>query len=97
MPLHFAALQGHVEVLCALLACPGVDCNAPDGLGMTPLHHAAVNGQEACCAELLSRGARVDSKLSVRTLFYLVQTSRMSLSMKQLGVYMHCMERLLVA
>ena len=66
MPLHFAALQGRVEVLRALEACPGVDVNAPDGLSMTPLHHAAVNGQEAACMELLSRGARVDPKLSVR-------------------------------
>lgn len=66
MPLHFAALQGHVDVLRALLACPGVDCNAADGLGMTPLHHAAVNGQEAACMELLSRGARLDPKLGVR-------------------------------
>ena len=49
-----------------LLEGAGVDVNAQDKLAMTPLHHAAVNGQETAVAELLSRGARMDTKLSVR-------------------------------
>ena len=42
------------------------DVNRADDMAMTPLHHAAVNGQAMACTELLDHGARPDPKLSVR-------------------------------
>ena len=65
MPLHLAALQGHVQIL-RLLERGGADVNRADDMAMTPLHHAAVNGQAMACTELLDHGARPDPKLSVR-------------------------------
>jgi ankyrin repeat protein len=54
-PLHSAA-AGRPEV-AVLLVDAGADVNAPQQLGFTPLHEAALNGNETLVALLLDHGA----------------------------------------
>ncbi|KAJ3101751.1 hypothetical protein HDU97_001101 [Phlyctochytrium planicorne] len=58
-PMHFAALNGHVETLKFLID-QGADANAVDFKGMTPMHVAAVNGRTAFIRELAGRGGAVN-------------------------------------
>ena len=37
-PLHLSAVEGHMGVVKLLLAQPGIDVNAPDLSGQTPVH-----------------------------------------------------------
>ncbi|MBS2036971.1 ankyrin repeat domain-containing protein [bacterium] len=54
-----AACRGHLSVLQGL---PGVDLNAPDQYGRTPLQAAALAGQEGVVEWLLQRGVELESK-----------------------------------
>ncbi|KHJ49422.1 ankyrin repeat protein [Trichuris suis] len=58
--LHFAALEGLVEV-CEILTCKGADLNAEDEHKCTPLMLAACCGRRAVVDLLLSKGADVDT------------------------------------
>jgi cytohesin len=57
-PLHHA----RTAALAALLMAHGADVNAPDGVGDTPLHHAALDGRNAVIRLLLAAGADVDAR-----------------------------------
>lgn len=54
--LHWAAQEGHLEVIQCLVAAHA-DVNAADGLGFTPLHIAAGEGESRIVEELLKAGA----------------------------------------
>ena len=60
-PLHWAAMDGHVET-AALLLDRGADLEARDAHGATPLHGAAACEQPGTAALLLDRGADVDAR-----------------------------------
>ena len=62
-PLSRAVLSNYKDVVAVLIA-KGADVNAPDGIGLTPLHYAsmAVYGDTAIVQELLAAGARRDIK-----------------------------------
>ena len=55
-PLHYAAYEGHLPALEALLA-HGADPEAPNELGDTPAHVAAMGGHTAAMALLSAPGA----------------------------------------
>ncbi|XP_046395498.1 uncharacterized serine-rich protein C215.13-like [Ischnura elegans] len=57
-PLHFAAQAGHADILNILLSrCAGVDVDARNALGFTPLMKAALQGRTKCAKLLLIAGA----------------------------------------
>ena len=56
---HVAAAQGAVAIVEALLQAWRAVVNARDASGWTPLHHAVRHGRAACCAFLITRGAKV--------------------------------------
>ncbi|KAJ9599920.1 hypothetical protein L9F63_009748 [Diploptera punctata] len=57
-PLHFAAQAGHVEIINYLLSqCTGVEVDARNDLGFTPLMKAALQGRTKCAKLLLFAGA----------------------------------------
>ena len=62
--LHYACREGHVDIVCMLLSCPGIDPNLRcTEVGMTPLACAAFNGRAAVVALLLSEsGVDVDAR-----------------------------------
>jgi len=61
-PLHYASMEGHVEV-AKLLISKGAYVNAPDGLdAMTPLHWAAGRGDKQTVEVLLSEGADINAR-----------------------------------
>ena len=60
-PLQFAALEGHEEVVAALLA-HGVDVNCTDAWGRSALHWAAYNGHTAVARRLFAADADVMAK-----------------------------------
>ena len=57
--LHYAASEGHTSVLQYLLKA-GVDINARNWQGKTPLHTATHHGRKEIVAVLLELGAAVD-------------------------------------
>lgn len=57
--VHYAALNGDVDVLRGLVAI-GADPDAADGAGWTPLHFAAQAQNAQASAALLAGGATVD-------------------------------------
>ena len=59
-PLHFAAQQGHLDALVALLQ-GGAKVESHDFEGRTPLHLAAERGQLTVCQELLAHRARAEA------------------------------------
>lgn len=60
--LHVAAQKGHAHIVDMLLRSRhGMDCNAPDSEGRTPLMHAVVAGHAAALRALLAAGARCDA------------------------------------
>lgn len=56
-PLIVAARANQISILTLLLRAPGVDINAADASGWTPLFHAAYNGHEQCVLFLLQHGS----------------------------------------
>jgi cytohesin len=60
-PLHFAAQQGHKEVV-ELLIGKGADVNLKRRGGKTPLHLAAQNGHKDVTELLIAKGADVNAK-----------------------------------
>jgi ankyrin repeat protein len=57
MPLHAACYQGNLQVVELLLRYPGIELNAIDIDGRTPLMWAVERGHEAIIAFLLEKGA----------------------------------------
>ena len=53
-PLHWAAQEGRIVDVMALLAAPGIDVNKSNVDGSTPLHTAARNGRTEAVAALLA-------------------------------------------
>ena len=60
--IHKAARVGHIEVVEKHLAA-GVDVNAKDKYGMTPLQNAAFEGHKEIAELLINKGANVNVKL----------------------------------
>src|SRR5437867_9696989 len=57
MPLHAACYQGNLAVIQLLLKQPGIDLNAIDIDGRTPLMGAVERGHEGIIGLLLAKGA----------------------------------------
>uniref|UniRef100_A0A7S4KT79 Uncharacterized protein n=1 Tax=Guillardia theta TaxID=55529 RepID=A0A7S4KT79_GUITH len=60
-PLHYAALNGHLEIVKILIE-KGVNVSARDDWDRTPLHWAAYNGHVEVAKELIANGANVMAK-----------------------------------
>ncbi len=60
-PLHWAARNGHQQVV-ELLLVDGAEVNVVSRYGSTPLHLAAEYGREAVTRLLLAKGAQLDLK-----------------------------------
>lgn len=58
-PLHVALQCVRPEFTAALLAVPGIDVNAADSLGCTPLHFAVAAGDVDAVARLFAAGADI--------------------------------------
>ncbi len=56
-PLHWAAAQGHANLIPLLLEADS-NINTQDALGNTALHLAAQNGHEDIVLDLIARGAQ---------------------------------------
>ena len=57
--LCYAVLKPNIGLM-EYLTGQGADVNHIDGMGMTPLHYAAIGGCEYCAAHLISRGAALN-------------------------------------
>jgi ankyrin repeat protein len=55
-PLHFAAMDGRMEVVRLLLAWEGINIDAVDSAGLTPLHYSVQNGHSEVVELLLKKG-----------------------------------------
>jgi ankyrin repeat protein len=55
-PLHFAAMDGRMEVLRRLLEWERINIDAVDSAGLTPLHYSVQNGHPEVVEFLLKRG-----------------------------------------
>ncbi|KAL9642671.1 hypothetical protein ABK040_009750 [Willaertia magna] len=60
-PLHFAASQGHTQVVSTLCRF-AVNLNCVDTLGRTPLHYASLRGHPSVVAVLIEAGADITIK-----------------------------------
>jgi hypothetical protein len=60
-PLHYAAANGHVEIIHLLLQ-NGADVNARNNYGYTPLHYAARNGNVDILHLLVENGADLEAQ-----------------------------------
>ena len=60
MPLHYACMHGHVQMLGKLLQESPHSVNEMDHNNFTPLIHGIIHHQLACVKELLAHGARID-------------------------------------
>ncbi|XP_070784857.1 ankyrin repeat domain-containing protein 16 [Enoplosus armatus] len=59
--LHYAARQGHLDVVEYLIKRVGMDVDIYNNDYKRPLHEAASMGHQACVGYLLREGAKVDS------------------------------------
>ena len=57
--LCYVVLKPHHDLMRYVLS-KGADTNRQDGMGMTPLHYAAMGGCVYCMASLISHGARIN-------------------------------------
>ena len=60
--LFRATREGNTDMVRSLLAAPGIDVNAIDERGSTPLHEAARYGHDDICRILIAAGANLKSK-----------------------------------
>jgi len=60
--LFRATREGNTGMVRSLTSAPGVDVNAPDQTGSTPLLEAARYGHEDICRILIAAGANLRSK-----------------------------------
>jgi hypothetical protein len=60
-PLHRAAIAGDLAEVQKWVAVKGVDINARDNIGRTPLYWASANGHESVVRLLLDKGADVNT------------------------------------
>lgn len=63
-PLHYAAVCGNHRAVKSLIDVPGVDINASDTAGWTPLHVAAHQGSSEVVRLLLKAGCDVNRSTS---------------------------------
>lgn len=66
-PLHWAVASGQAKgrIACVeLLVNAGVDIEAINNSGYTPLHYACATGKNECARLLLDRGANIEAKVS---------------------------------
>jgi hypothetical protein len=61
MPLHYAANNGHTDIVELLLKA-GANPNGKDDAGETPLHSAVMEGKQDVAARLLDKGADVNAQ-----------------------------------
>ncbi len=59
--LHYAARQGHLDIVEYLIKRVGVDVEVYNNDYKRPLHEAASMSHQACVSYLLREGAKVDS------------------------------------
>lgn len=64
-PLHFAALNNHLET-CEVLLRAGISRDSRTKVDRTPLHMAAYEGHDAIVDVLLTNNAEVDPRDMVR-------------------------------
>jgi len=60
--LFRATREGNTDMVRSLTSSPGVDVNATDETGSTPLLEAARSGHEDICRILIASGANLKSK-----------------------------------
>jgi ankyrin repeat protein len=60
--LFRATREGNTEMVRSLLSAPGIDVNATDESGSTPLLEAARFGHDDICRTLIAAGANLKSK-----------------------------------
>ena len=59
-PLHWAALNGHIDMVTSLLE-NGADVQSKEDFGRTPLHFSAIGGHHEVCKALIEAGAELNS------------------------------------
>ncbi|HJY28160.1 MAG TPA: ankyrin repeat domain-containing protein [Pyrinomonadaceae bacterium] len=60
--LFRATREGNTDMVKSLLSAPGIDVNATDASGSTPLLEAARFGHEDICRTLIAAGANLKAK-----------------------------------
>ncbi|KAL8712568.1 MAG: hypothetical protein Q9220_003099 [cf. Caloplaca sp. 1 TL-2023] len=60
IPLHYACMHGHVDMIEALIERSPLTIDAKDHDNFTPLIHGIVHHQLACVEKLLFHGSRID-------------------------------------
>ena len=60
--LHFAADQGHLDILLEVIKQPGVQFDSQSSNNRTPLHLAAIKGHSEIGRELVKYGADANAK-----------------------------------
>jgi ankyrin repeat protein len=60
--LFRATREGNTDMVSSLLSAPGIDVNATDETGSTPLLEAARYGHDDICRILIAAGANLKSK-----------------------------------
>ncbi len=61
-PLHYAAKQGHTNLVALLITTEGADTNAEAYDKSTPLHSAVISGYKEVAEQLIANGADVNAK-----------------------------------
>lgn len=60
IPLHYACMHGHVDLIDDLVSAAPDSINAKDQDGFTPLIHGIIHSQLACVEKVLSLSAQID-------------------------------------